>query len=489
MLRHLLALVLASALVPQPAAGQPATESAGLWRQLFERDLDHLERLIPTHYIYAVHPGGREWNALFRRSLDQARREAALVRDFASYRAVLQHFVVSFQDAHFSAYFNVASRRARWPRFTVRYQGGSYVVAHSALPTVREGAAVIACDGHPLHDWVDRLAEYLGGPPRLETTRASIARQLFVDSGNPLHAVPRTCRIGDSNISLEWVSAPGTGPGAVTEPERTSHSAPTLTDASASISRFGADGAWVRIGTMIPSTPEQAAQFRQVIEGASALRDKRIVVIDVRGNSGGTYNWFMAFLRGLYGQPYADHHARARLEIANVIMNLPAQTPEAGVPGGAAAIESPADPPMDAMTPLRVRELAGGGTMVFMRPPADALPLSPASPPNPVRAKVYLLTDYGCASACISFVDEMMRFPGVVQIGGETHIDRRSGGWPERFELPSGLAFVRMGRMVREGRRRGENETWVPTHRFAGDIADTEAVQRWIRDEVIPRGD
>lgn len=80
-----------------------------------------------------------------------------------------------------------------------------------------------------------------------------------------------------------------------------------------------------------------------------------------------------------------------------------------------------------------------------------------------------------------------MRFPCVVQVGGETHVDRRSGGWPEKFELPSKLAFVRMGRMVREGRRRGENEPWVPTHRFPGDIADTAAVRRWILEEVIPR--
>ncbi|HLT89894.1 MAG TPA: hypothetical protein VKZ85_03035 [Woeseiaceae bacterium] len=80
-----------------------------------------------------------------------------------------------------------------------------------------------------------------------------------------------------------------------------------------------------------------------------------------------------------------------------------------------------------------------------------------------------------------------MRFPCVVQVGGETHVDRRSGGWPEKFELPSKLAFVRMGRMVREGRRRGESEPWVPTYRFPGDIAHTAAVRRWILEEVIPR--
>ena len=37
-----------------------------------------------------------------------------------------------------------------------------------------------------------------------------------------------------------------------------------------------------------------------------------------------------------------------------------------------------------------------------------------------------MLTDYGCGSACISFVDEMLQFPGVRQIGLETFVDMRS---------------------------------------------------------------
>src|SRR5690606_35972015 len=105
----------------------------------FERDLDYLVEVIPTHYIYAVHPGGPAWEDLFRRSVARARREADLVEDFDSYRAVLQHFVVSFEDAHFSAYFNVDSRRSKWPRFAVEYRGGRYVVVKSGHPDVAVG--------------------------------------------------------------------------------------------------------------------------------------------------------------------------------------------------------------------------------------------------------------------------------------------------------------------------------------------------------------
>jgi hypothetical protein len=147
----------------------------------------------------------------------------------------------------------------------------------------------------------------------------------------------------------------------------------------------------------------------------------------------------------------------------------------------------PLDPLMDVTAgKASTRVLPSGAKLVSTPAPVSALRLSAQPPKSLATARVYLLTDYGCASACISFVDEMRRFPGVTQIGMETHIDRRSGGWPEAFDLPSGLAVVRMGRLVREGRKRGENETWVPAVRYNGDIADTEAVKRWVRDTVIP---
>jgi hypothetical protein len=464
--------------------------AASSWRSLYELDLDYLGRTVPRYYIYALYPGGAEWDRLFRAAMSQARSDAALVHDFASYRAALQRFVVSFGDAHFSAYFNNVSRRARWPGFTVVYRGGGYVVATSTRPDVKAGSAISACDGQSIDAWVDRLAAFYGGPKGLETTRATIARQMFVDRDNPFYALPANCRIAGADVALSWTQAPPQGAAIAEEPERTSASAPTLDDPHARIGDFGADGAWVRIGTMLPETAGQAAEFNRLIAEAPKLRDRSVIVIDVRGNAGGTYNWFMAFLRGLYGAGYADYYATARLEIAAAQLVYP--TAAENDPGFGAemnAIRMPPDPPMEVKGGApKMRQLPGGVMLASTPAPITLLPPRPRkAPANPVKAKVYVLTDYGCASACISFIDEMKRFPGVKQIGAQTHIDRRSGGWPARFELPSGLALVRMGRMVREGRARGENETWTPAYRFNGDIADTAAVQKWILTEVIPR--
>ena len=134
-----------------------------------------------------------------------------------------------------------------------------------------------------------------------------------------------------------------------------------------------------------------------------------------------------------------------------------------------------------------MRKLPTGATFAINPAPIEVLPSLPAqSPQSPVHARVYVLTDYGCASACLSFVDEMMRFPGVRQIGTETFIHRRSGGVADRWTFfPVGPASSGWGRMLRENRKRGEDQPWVPTYKFDGNIEDSMAVERWVNEVVL----
>lgn len=470
---------------PAPAPAEPS-EVSRAWQNLTLQDLNFLAKTIPARYIYAFYPDPKSWNAQFQRSLDQARGEAALVHDFGSYRAVLQHFISTLDDAHASLYFRVLAKPYAWPGFTVRYVGGRYLVAHSEAPGIAEGAPVTACDGLSADQWMDNLAPYLGGPPGLETTRAKIAGDLLLDYHNPLYKLPQTCSVGGHDVTLNWIPFDWTEFNALQSP-RSSASVETVVDKTESVSDFGTNGAWVRIGTMIPETQKQAAEFTRLIDQAPALRDKDFIVIDVRGNAGGIYNWFMAFLRALYGPDYADYYARARLEIGatNLAMPEPGEA-NPGLPGSYSQVKMPTDPPMEVDTGKpKVTDLPGGYQLVSTPPPIDFIRFPRKAPPSLVHGRVLLLTDYGCGSACISFVDEMRRFPGVMQIGAETHIDRRSGGWPRAYPLPSGNGVLRVGRMVREGRKRGENEAWKPAYRFPGDIADTPAVKEWILNDIL----
>ena len=476
----------------EPASPAPALQPSP-WRQMLEMDLDYLKQAIHSSYIYAVYPGGAEWAGIFERAWEQARGEAALVNSFAGYRAVMKHFVVSFEDPHFSVNFHLAPSKIKWPGFLVRYKSGRCVVVESRIEGVRVGDVIESCDGETMDQWIDKVARF-ESPTRgsMTATKVASAPLVFQDAGSPLYSRPKRCRIGGRDIELVWtdlLTRPAdawTQIGNVTL-QQLNAAYPAFSDESVSVTPFAEDGAWVRIGTCMPDTQKQADEFNRLIEEAPSLREKKTVVIDVRGNRGGNYNWFMAFLRAFYGAEYADYYALARLEIANVVLNVSKEGDVPQFTAEANAIKVPPDPQMELAQVLKVKTLANGvSNLIIFDAPIAHLPARPAeAPPLLVKGRVYVLTDTGCYSACLSLIDELRRFPGVIQIGVETAADRRSGGWPDAFEFPSGLGFVRMGRMVRSGRARGENESWIPTYAFDGDIADTTAVKEWIINDLL----
>ena len=100
------------------------------------------------------------------------------------------------------------------------------------------------------------------------------------------------------------------------------------------------------------------------------------------------------------------------------------------------------------------------------------------SPSNPMRGRVYVFTDYGCASACLDAVD-VLKAVGAVQIGQETSADTVYMEVREAV-LPSGRADVRVPVKVYRGRARGNNETAVPVHHWTGALSDTAGIEAWI---------
>ena len=153
-------------------------------------------------------------------------------------------------------------------------------------------------------------------------------------------------------------------------------------------------------------------------------------MIDVRGNGGGSYTWFAAFLDSLYGPDYARYYARARVQFANIMSNM-SSAMDGGGRGARAAdtgqqVRAPADPVLIGGT--SGSRPGAHGTTLRIIPAADASG-GPSGPPpaSRTRARVFLLTDNGCGSACILFTDEMRRFPGVLQIGRDTYVDSYPG--------------------------------------------------------------
>jgi hypothetical protein len=474
--------------VPVIAHAQSA-DSASWWREAARKDLTAAREIMGTKFITALNSPGPSWASTLDVAVRDTERDADRVRDAASYQSAMKHFASAFDDAHVRVRFS-ANRvlPQEWAGFVVRYDGRHFVVVESDRRDVRVGSAVTGCDAKPIDQVLTEIVPYeqIRRHLELESTRAALARVLFVDAVGSLRPRPSRCRIAGHDVALNWQ------PIAADRLAKLNAAHAPYSNNETSIASFGPNGAWVRMSTFGPNG-ETARQFARIIEQAPTLRTKDVIVFDVRGNGGGSYNWFMGFLDALYGEPYADYYARARLQFANVMSGELGAGRGAGGGGrgagrGTAAADAPRTPPDRGLGDLGARTTtrpgANGTTLRVIAAP-DSSGLPPTPPPNLVRARVLVLTDNGCGSACISFVDEMRRFPGVLQIGRDTYVDSRPGS-PVNHELPSGEASLSVPGMVREVRDRGDNFAWKPDIYFDGDISNTTAVRAWILNTVLP---
>jgi hypothetical protein len=100
-------------------------------------------------------------------------------------------------------------------------------------------------------------------------------------------------------------------------------------------------------------------------------------------------------------------------------------------------------------------------------------------PSNPITTRVFVLTDNGCASACLDFLDVVRRIPGVTHVGLPTSADAiyiDTNHWP----LPGGVAHLNYGMKVFRHRVRGNNEWYEPQIRWPGGEMTDDAVITWI---------
>jgi hypothetical protein len=460
-----------------PAMAQSEAVSAGTWAQMTARDLAFMRATIAEQNIYAF-IGDESFAKSFAKANADADAATPDVKNVEGYIAVLRRYMGTQQDPHSRVRFTVEPASYSWPSFLVRRVGNHYRVVASQTQSAPDGAEVTDCDGLALDEIADHMAPLEGTVPGLQATRAAMARLMMVER-NPLYQRPTACTIGGAKVVLAWTPVAADALAI----SNAKHAA--FKDETVSSEPFPPDGVWIRLG-VFQANSAQAAQYRTLYAALPKFRNKRFIVIDVRGNSGGSYNWFVGFLRALYGTQYSQYYARARLKIRSMFESDPARYAAAArETSDADAVQEPPDPQLNTEEARFEAVRLPNGRTVYELPsvPDGAEPTTPP-PPSLVSARVLVLTDNGCASACISFVDEMLRFPGVQQIGAETFVDRLSGT-PVTFQLPSGNGNFTAPSMIRLQRERGDNEPRRPSVSFDGDLADTAAVKAWILSDIL----
>jgi len=208
----------------------------------------------------------------------------------------------------------------------------------------------------------------------------------------------------------------------------------------------------------------------QLARGAPGL-----LVVDVRGNGGGSSAPADDVLRAIWGPaaPGALNRRRAKASLwrasDGVIANLQQRRTRI-------AQRYPQElPGFDALLGGLKRARQDGQPLY--RHPLPAPAAGQRIRPGPSRTIV--ITDSTCISACLDFLDRMLEAPGVIHAGQETGADTLYTE-VRSVPLPSGRGVLTIPMQMLEGRQRRARETYKPSVA----LADDRAVQAWLSDQL-----
>jgi len=481
-----LAMVL-MAVVPGFARG----DDEAAWSQRLREDAQRFHDIIHDSHPGPVDPLNPGFNRVLGDALRTALDRADRTRDGQGYWWALRQFQAAFDDGHVQLATTQASPKlpSRWPGFLTRYDGARQVVAaredDAALPPI--GAELLSCDGIPADTLAQELVGDYRGRWQLESQRANHGWRLFVDAGNPWVARPDTCVFVANGASrsyeLAWRDLD-----EVAFARRAAQAQP-MARAPIELRRTASGATWISFGTFDGDT--QAESYPQLVSVVEAVRSNAAdirqgpVVLDVRGNGGGSSHWSRQVAEALWGKDAVRRATRAsegvdwRVSDANI----------AHVREFHEMLLATDDPDPDRLEwageVLSGLELARGqgrslwGQIDDDDDGADDGPDAGRSAEDAwPKPRAFVLTDSACASACLDAMD-LWKALGVVQVGRETSADTMYMEIRSE-QLPSGLALVAIPTKVYRGRLRGSNEAYRPEFAYDGDLSDTAALEAWI---------
>ena len=103
----------------------------------------------------------------------------------------------------------------------------------------------------------------------------------------------------------------------------------------------------------------------------------------------------------------------------------------------------------------------------------------PSKKPNPVKARIVILSNASCGSMCYQFTRTLLTLPGTVLVGQAPNtMDRLTN--PVAVPLASHKAILYLGtrEMISPGYAFGH--ALIPSFRYEGNLSNTPAVKQWI---------
>lgn len=459
--------------------------SAQDWGDLLRQDARAMHDDIARNHPGPVDPENPGFAAQNDKGLALAQQRARLTTNYAGYLYALLAYSASFDDGHLSAFVpdGVAEPRLNpsWPGFLTAFDANDeqHVVTRADDAPVPVGARLIGCDGKDAATLARDNVGSQGGRWGLHASRVVRGRRLFTDFGNPWIQRPSRCTFEADgkrrDVDLAWRP--------ITQDELGRHLTAAYRRQAEPIGmRTLADGTvWIALSDFDGNVDHAAAKALQpLIKAVAEKRDTILaaprVVLDLRGNNGGDSRWGAGIAQSLWGKKAVE---AVNLEPKSVDWRA-SQDNIAQIQSYETMWAAHGETSSENVAWAR-KTIAGMQDALSRGKPFYSEPVNPEPPtPKPpvTRARIYMVTDSGCASACLDAADLFLAL-GTIHAGEETsgdtvYMDVRHA------TLPSGRMAVAVAMKVYRGRPRGSNVPLVPRFRYQGDLADTAALERWI---------
>ncbi|MGZ9098501.1 MAG: hypothetical protein ACXW3O_02240 [Brevundimonas sp.] len=445
------------------------------WAAVTRTDVEAAWALLNDNHPGALPEIG---DADFRRRLEDGRalalERAARVTDAGGHRAVLNGFAGGMGDRHI-AFQPAGPASWTWAGVVFRKAGAEWrVSSHEPEPGEADlvDAVLADCDGMAAdavaRSWLDGFQLDWS----VEAQRERRGALLLLDNGNPFLTRPAACRFD---------TAAGVVERAMRWREITPQTLQPLLNAAYRGRRAGmglrpfAGGDWIALQTLGDGA---SAVVEAVRTDTARLRASPMVVLDMRGNSGGSSMLGRQIAEALMGRAFVQARTagdgacgavwRASAGNLAALRGWRTMAAERG-PEFSAWLE-------DSIAGVARANAAGQATDA----PVVACPRARApqrtGPASLMQGRLVLVTDESCFSSCLMVTDDFRRL-GALHLGHAT--DRGARYMEVRAEpLPSGLGqFSTLQKMAL-----GEMATgpFLPDIVHEGPMHDDTALEAWV---------
>jgi hypothetical protein len=457
------------------------------WGTIFRDDLQAARRIILESHpgpVDALNPGFGKW---LDTGFDQQMALAESIDTADAYVYAMQKYIGGFRDGHLGIRFDVDRGPARWPGFFTTWRNGA-VVVHTVdpaiVPELAEGDRLRSCDGQTAEQLVRQRVFDFQFDPALPANWVPAAARAFVDLGNPFVDVPKLCIFVRENreivLDLEWRE--------VSWDDRRDDYSAARGRTRPEVGLYVPEPSvyWLQASTFGPNEAQITAYHNAFRNLRDARTDAQLVVLDLRGNDGGSSMWADLFAEALWDESPDDEkdteYVEWRVSEGNVaywetvpsIVRKQFGDSHSAVRWSNHVLRYLTTSLKDGQalwreTPVEVEQDSNDAPTV-----EKSIPATPG-----YGGTVVVLTDTTCGSACLDAMSLMTKIPEVVHVGSVTSADTQYME-ARPAPLPSGLATLAIPIKVYRGRVRPDGGYFTPAIRYEGLHWTDEALRTWV---------